>query len=181
MGSAHAGLLSTSRALRSLNLDGLVEANLTLKSRQRGFTEGQMIESLVLLQTLGGDCPEDIALLADDQCLARGLGYQPPKATAVRSFLNRFHDEELVAMRPAREVQKSFIIPPSSPQMGLDRVLAGLVGKVAALFKKHGQEQKMSGPVQKWNSHFWAQLRGAPATTARTASRHRSKMCISIP
>jgi len=52
MGSAHAGLLATSRALRSLNLGGLVEANLELKSRQRGFTEGQMIESLVLLQTL---------------------------------------------------------------------------------------------------------------------------------
>ena len=37
MGSAHAGLLATSRALRSLNLSGLVEANLDLKNRQRGF------------------------------------------------------------------------------------------------------------------------------------------------
>lgn len=144
MGSAHAGLLATSRALRSLNLGGLVEANLELKSRQRGFTEGQMIESLVLLQTLGGDCPEDISLLADDQCLSRGLGYQPPKASAARTFLNRFHDEELSAMRPAREVQKSFIMPRSCPQQGLDRVLAGLVGQVAALFKKRGQEQKMA-------------------------------------
>ncbi|MEX1199139.1 MAG: IS1380 family transposase [Pseudohongiellaceae bacterium] len=144
MGSAHAGLLATSRALRSLNLGGLVEANLQLKSRQRGFTEGQMIESLVLLQTLGGDCPEDISLLADDQCLSRGLGYQPPKASAVRTFLNRFHDEELSAMRPAREVQKSFIMPRSCPQQGLDQVLSGLVGQVAALFKKHGQEQKIA-------------------------------------
>lgn len=144
MGSAHAGLLTTSRALRSLNLGGLVEANLTLKSRQRGFSEGQMVESLVLLQTLGGDCPEDITLLSDDQCLTRGLGYQPPKASAVRTFLNRFHDEELAAQRPAREVQKSFIMPRSSPQQGLDRVLAGMVGQVAALLKKHGAEQKIA-------------------------------------
>lgn len=79
MGSAHAGLLITSRALRSLQLSGLGEANLQLKSRQRGFTEGPMIESLVLLQTLGGDCPEAISLLAGDQCLSPGLGYQPPQ------------------------------------------------------------------------------------------------------
>jgi len=144
MGSAHAGLLATSRALRSLNLSGLVEANLDLKNRQRGFSEGQMIESLVLLQTLGGDCVEDIALLEEDLCLARGLGYTPPKACAARTFLNRFHDEEIANLRPPREVQKSFIMPPSAPQQGLDLVLAGMVGKIAALLKKQGQQQKIA-------------------------------------
>ncbi len=144
MGSAHAGLLSVSRALRSLHLGGLVEANLALKSRQRGFTEGQMVESLVLLQVLGGDCPEDISMLAEDPCLVRGLGYTPPKASAVRSFLNRFYDEDLAALRPPREQQKSFIVPSSAAQQGLNRVLAGMVGRIAALLKKHGQEQKIA-------------------------------------
>jgi len=144
MGSAHAGLLATSRALRSLHLGGLVEANLHLKSRQRGFTEGQMVESLVLLQTLGGDCPDDISLLQDDPCLTRGLGYTPPKASAVRAFLNHFHDEEIAAQRPPREEQKSFIMPPSEPQKGLDRVLAGLVGQIARLLKKCGRGQKIA-------------------------------------
>jgi hypothetical protein len=144
MGSAHAGLLATSRALRSLNLGGLVAANLPLKNRQRGFSEGQMVESLVLLQTLGGDCPEDISLLAEDPCLVRGLGYEPPKASAARTFLNRFHDEDIAGMRPPREEQKSFIMPPSPAQQGLDRVLAGMVGQIARLFKKNGQEQKIA-------------------------------------
>ena len=144
MGSAHAGLLATSRALRSLNLGGLVEANLQLKNRQRGFTEGQMLESLILLQTLGGDCPDDILMLEEDTCLVRGLGYEPPKASAVRTFLNRFHDEEIAASRPAREEQKSFIMPASAPQQGLDRVLAGMVGQIASLFKKHGLEQTIA-------------------------------------
>ena len=40
MGSPHAGLLATSRALRALNFAGLVQANLSLKVRQRGYTEG---------------------------------------------------------------------------------------------------------------------------------------------
>jgi hypothetical protein len=144
MGSAHAGLLSTSRALRSLHLGGLVAANLALKNRQRGFSEGQMVESLILLQTLGGDCPDDISMLAEDTCLVRGLGYTPPKASAVRVFLNRFHDEKIAEKRPPRDVQKSFIMPPSTAQQGLDRVLAGMVGQIARLFKKNGQEQKIA-------------------------------------
>lgn len=144
MGSPHAGLLATSRALRSLNLAGCVEANLHLKSRQRGFSEAQFIESIVLLQTLGGDCPEDIGLLADDPCLERGLGYAPPKASAVRTFLGRFHDEDLAALRPPREEQKSFIQPPSAAQKGLDLVLAGVVGRVARLYQDQGQEQKIA-------------------------------------
>ena len=59
-----------------------------------------MIESVVVLQTIGGDCPEDIYLLADDACLERGLGYEPPRPTAVRGFLERFHDESLEEQRP---------------------------------------------------------------------------------
>ena len=144
MASSHAGLLATSRALRSLNLAGLVEANLHLKQRQRGFTEAQMLESLILLQTLGYDCPEDISELHDDDCLARGLGYTPPKVSAARKFLERSHDEDLAALRPPREEQKSFIMPASKPQQGLDLVLAGLVKRIGALLKKHHVPQKIA-------------------------------------
>src|ERR1041384_8719791 len=59
MASAHAGLLATSRAFRSLKIPDLVAANLKLKKRQRGCSDAQYIESIVLLQTAGGDCPED--------------------------------------------------------------------------------------------------------------------------
>src|SRR5271154_4984036 len=88
--SSHAGLLSVSRAYRSLGLPALIEANLPLRQRQRGFSEGQMIEASILLQIVGGECPEDIHLLAHDSCLERGLGYCPPKATALREFLELF-------------------------------------------------------------------------------------------
>ena len=75
----------------------LIASHLQLRERRRNFNEAQMIESVVLLQTIGGDCPEDIYLLADDTCLERGLGYELPKPTAVRGFLERFHDESLEA------------------------------------------------------------------------------------
>ena len=142
--SPHAGLLSVSRASRSLGVPALVAANLSLRKRQRGFSEAQLIESISLLQALGGECPEDMHLLAGDECLARGLGYTPPKATAVREFLERFHDKELEKQRPAREVQKSFIFPSSQPVSALQEVQSGLVRRIAKLYEKQGQAQRIA-------------------------------------
>jgi|SRR5688572_2560672 len=142
--SPHAGLLAVSRAFRSLGLPALIAANLPLRKRQRGFSEGQMIESLSLLQAVGGDCPEDIRLLANDPCLERGLGYRPPRATAVRDFLELFHDQSLEALRPARDVQKSFILPASQPVAALGQVQAGCVGRIAKLYQKQGDAQRIA-------------------------------------
>jgi hypothetical protein len=139
--SSHAGLLSVSRAYRSLGLPALIQANLSLRKRKRGHDEGQMIESAILLQTLGGECPEDIHLLANDACLERGLGYTPPKATALREFLELFHDPELDKLRPARADQKSFIFPASQPIQSLQQVQAGGVQRIAKLYAQQGQAQ----------------------------------------
>ena len=64
--SAHAGLLSVSRVFRSLGLPGMIEANLPLRKRQRGFSEAQIIESLVMLQVAGGECPEALGQITLD-------------------------------------------------------------------------------------------------------------------
>jgi hypothetical protein len=144
MASPHAGLLATSRALRSLKIPDLVAANLPLKKRDRGCSDGQYIESLVLLQTAGGDCPEDMSLLAGDDCLERGLGFALPKTGAVRAFLNRFHDEEIELARPPREVQKSFIMPSSQPVQRLQSVLAGGVRRTAKLYGEQGQALRIA-------------------------------------
>ena len=66
--SAHAGVLSTSRAFRSLGFPDLIDTGLQLYKRQRGFSEAQMIETVVLLQTIGGDGPEDVGLLGGGVC-----------------------------------------------------------------------------------------------------------------
>jgi hypothetical protein len=142
--SPHAGLLSVSRAQRSLSLPNLIAAHLALRKRQRGFSEAQFIESISLLQAVGGECPEDMHLLAGDGCLERGLGYSPPKATAVREFLERFHDKDLEKLRPDREVQKSFIFPSSAPVSALQQVQRGLVRRIAKLYEKRGQPQRIA-------------------------------------
>ena len=144
MASPHAGLLATSRALRALKIPDLVAANLKLKQRQRGCSDPQYIESVVLLQTAGGDCPEDMSLLAGDECLERGLGFALPKTGAVRGFLNRFHDPELELARPPRAVQKSFIMPSSEPVRGLQAVLAGGVRRTAKLYAQQDQPMRIA-------------------------------------
>jgi hypothetical protein len=142
--SPHAGLLSVSRVLRSLGLPALIGANLDLRKRQRGFSEAQFIESIVLLQSVGGECPEDMHLLAGDDCLERGLGYCPPKATAVREFLERFHNKDLEKLRPERAVQKSFIFPASAPVAALQEVQRGLVRRIAKWHEKQGPPQRIA-------------------------------------
>jgi hypothetical protein len=142
--SPHAGLLATSRSYRSLGIPDLLAATLKLRKRQRGYSEGQMVESLVLLQTVGGDCPEDMRLLANDSCLERGLGYVPPKVTAVREFLELFHDEELAVQRPSRAVQKSFIFPSTRPVAALQDVQAHTVRRIARRYEQQGQPQRLA-------------------------------------
>lgn len=142
--SANAGVLSLSRVYRSLRIPDLVEANLQFKRRQRGFEEAQMIESILLLQAVGGDCPEDIPLLHQDPLISSALGYVLPKVTAVRSFLEKFHDEKLDALRPPRDEQKSFIFPSSEPIQGLQNVQAGLVRRAAQKYAEQGQPLRIA-------------------------------------
>jgi len=103
-----------------------------------------MIETILLLQTIGGDCPEDIGLLGDDGCLERGLGYRPPKVTALREFLELFHEEQLEALRPSRESQLSFIVPSSSGLEALQQVQAGGVHSIARLYEQRGEVQRIA-------------------------------------
>jgi hypothetical protein len=142
--SPHAGALATARAFRSLGYPGLIESHLSLRKRQRGFTEAQMIESIVLLQTIGGECPEDINLFRGDLCLQRGLGYEPPKPTAVRQFLELFHDPLLAQQRPPREQQLSFIVASSNAVEALQKVQVGGVRSISELYCAQGQTQRIA-------------------------------------
>jgi len=92
--TAYAGLPLFVRALRSFNVPGSVQQHLHLKQRQRGFDEATYVESLLVLNALGGDCLEDFDRLREDAGLAQMLGHQLPSPEAARSFLYCFHDEE---------------------------------------------------------------------------------------
>ena len=51
------------RTLRSLDVPGNVRRHIAIKKRRRGFDEATYVESFVVLQAVGGDCPDDFETL----------------------------------------------------------------------------------------------------------------------
>lgn len=142
--TALAGLLVCSRALRSLQVPGLVDANLALKERHRGQAVAEYVEAIVLLQLAGGTCPEDMARFRSETALQRGLGFEFPTPSAVRKFLNRFDDPQLEALRPARQRQRSFIVPASEAVQGLQRVMQGAVHQIVRRYLAQRRPQSIA-------------------------------------
>jgi hypothetical protein len=60
----------------------------------------------------GGDCVDDIALLAADEGLCRLLGRELPSADTILNFLYAFHDEHLLQKaEQRREADQIAFIP----------------------------------------------------------------------
>ena len=55
-----------------------------------------MVESFMLLSTLGGDCLDDMKRLRENKGLEAMLGYRPPAPETARQWLDRFHDEKVM-------------------------------------------------------------------------------------
>ncbi len=89
------------------------ERRLPAKKSAKGLGQGQMVESLVLLSALGGDCLDDLDGLRRDYGLAALLGYHLPAASTARQWLDRFHDEREMAKRP----QQGSFIPAETPSL----------------------------------------------------------------
>lgn len=132
--TGRAGLCVPSRAFRSLGLAGLADTGLPIRKRQRGYTGGQYVESLILLHAAGGDCMDDMERLREDSGVAKMLGYAVPSGRALGDFLDLFHDEEKVrsARNEAQRQGRLAFVPEESTLLdGLGRVQRGSVTAIA--------------------------------------------------
>jgi hypothetical protein len=120
--------------LRALGLERVIEAEVQVRQRARGYTEVAKVEALVLLLAAGGDCLDDIAVLQADAGLGRLLGGPLPSADALRQFLYAFHDEALIATAQAQRAptEVAYIPEENAALQGLGRVNVALVHGVAA-------------------------------------------------
>jgi hypothetical protein len=109
---------------RRSGVDAMANKVLPAKGSAKGLKQGQTVESFVLLSTLGGDCVEDMQHLRDDAGLSNILGYRLPAPETARQWLERFHDEALMAGQP---LQGSFIPAESKPLAGLKEVERGTI------------------------------------------------------
>ena len=114
---AGAGLLV--ELYRDSGASTVAESALPQKRSPKGLRQWQMVESVVLLSALGGECLDDMRRLREDEGLAALLEYVPPASETARQWLDRFHDEELMTGRPA---QGSFLPAESGGLAGLREV-----------------------------------------------------------
>lgn len=113
-----AGVAPLIEAMRQTEVTGKADKVLPLKKSSKGLTSGQMLESFVLLSTLGGECV-DMERLRQDGALSQILGYAMAAPGTARQWLDRFHDEDLMAGRP---LQGCFLPPESAGLAGLKEV-----------------------------------------------------------
>lgn len=116
----HAGVALLIELGRRSGVMAAAEQFLPPKKSAKGLGQGQLVESVVLLSALGGDCLDDFDGLRRDRGLAALLGYDLPAASTARQWLDRFRAEELLAGRPR---QGSFIPAESAGLAGLRTVV----------------------------------------------------------
>src|SRR3954465_2632668 len=63
------------------------EKHLPAKRSSKGLGQGQLVEGVVVLRGLGGECPDDFDTLRRDRGLAALLGYDLPAAATARQWL----------------------------------------------------------------------------------------------
>ena len=98
--TARAGLTLVSETLLALGLDEVVGTRLPLRERHRGYSEFDKVHALVLVQAAGGDCVEDVRVLARDAGLQRLVDRPWPSPDALHDFLAAFHDDDQMVSRP---------------------------------------------------------------------------------
>jgi hypothetical protein len=106
----HAGVALLLTTGRRSGVIAAADRALPAKTSPTGLRPGEMVEALVLLSALGGDCLDDLDGLRRDQGRAALTGYVLPAAATARQWLDRFHDSAAVADRPL----SSRFIPPET-------------------------------------------------------------------
>ena len=147
--TALSGLMTYVELMHAAGLRSSVERHVGVRERGQGWTDSQMITSLILLNLAGGESVSDLDVLEKDAGLCRILREvetygmrrrerralkarwrierrrSVPSGSAVFRYLEGFHD---VDEESKREAHRAFIAAPNEALGGLGKVNADLVG-----------------------------------------------------
>ena len=128
------------RAFRSLGLPAVIQEHVHIKERERGYDEATYVESLVVLNAVGGECVEDLERLREDAALSKLLGHDFPSPRATLEFLYQFHDEQKIEEAKGRRGPEeiAYIPEESAPLQGLGRVNRRLVQELGSRCAEQG-------------------------------------------
>jgi len=121
--TGHAGVPGLIEAFRQTGTATVIDREIQLKSRKRGLSPAEMVESLLALWAAGGERAEDLDQFRQDKALALLLGHDLPAAQTARDFLVQFHSEDL----PLLQEGKANVPAESAPLLGLANANAELV------------------------------------------------------
>lgn len=93
--TARAGIPSLIEAYRLTGSAAVVDRTIRFKSRKRGLSSSEMVESFLALWATGGERAEDFDHFRQDKALAELIGHELPAAQTARDFLDRFHEDDL--------------------------------------------------------------------------------------
>ena len=143
--TALAGLPIYLDLAKVVGLSKSIQKHLKVRINGQGWTDTQMVLSLVLLNLAGGDCVEDLKILEADEgfcellrkCESHGLRRKVrrdlerrwrkekkravPSASSVFRYLSNFHDSEQEDIRKEADV-KAFIPASNDHLIGLEKV-----------------------------------------------------------
>ena len=80
--TAMGGVPLVVQTFRSLALPASVRQHVRVKERERGYDEATMVESLVVLNAVGGECFDDFQRLREDPGLSEMIGHGIPSPDA---------------------------------------------------------------------------------------------------
>lgn len=146
--TALAGLPLYLDLARVAELSKSIDRHISIRSESQGWTDSQMVLSLILLNLAGGDCVDDLRVLEGDEGFSlllrrvewhgrprkerRGLERRwrkertrsVPSPSAAFRYLDRFHD---ASQEKLRVPGKAFIPKPNAPLSGLPLVNKDLI------------------------------------------------------
>ena len=152
--TALSGLMTYVELMHAAGLRSSVERRVGLRGGGQGWTDSQIITSLILLNLAGGESVMDLEVLEKDAGLCRVLRHAEthgmrrrerralkarwrgerwrsvPSDSVVFRYLERFHD---AGEEAKREAHRAFIPSPNDALKGLGKVNAGLVDFVQSL------------------------------------------------
>lgn len=127
--TGYGGVPLVVQTFRSLRLPEVVQAQVRIKERARGFDEATFVESFVILNAVGGECLEDFEQLRADPGLVDLIGHEIPSPEAARKFLYAFHDEEKIN-EAQQQLSLACIPGEGGPLAGLRQVNRKLIAGV---------------------------------------------------
>jgi hypothetical protein len=76
--TSHAGVPGLIEAFRQTGTAAVIDREIKLKSRKRGLSASEMVESLLAMWAAGGERAEDLDQFRQDKALALLLGHELP-------------------------------------------------------------------------------------------------------